>query len=108
MRRGSYFALILTLAAASTATAQAPATSSPLTGPIVLSSPYGGDKNSKATDEARAFQLKRVSGRTVHKAVRKLRKLTWHSKLERAQKQAQLTNKPIVWIQALGDLKGYV
>ncbi len=106
MRRGSYFALILALAAASTATAQTPLTGrSPIAG-MVRQLGFPGDY-SKEAEEAKAFQRLRVSGRSVSRAVKKIRKLKWYSSLTKASHRAKRENKPIVWIQALGTLKGY-
>ena len=45
----------------------------------------------------------------THRALRKLkRELTWHKDLDTAAAAAGKSGKPIVLIQALGDLKGYV
>ena len=108
MRRGSYFALILALAAASpaTATAQTPLTSrSPVAGIMRLPG-FPGDYSQEAED-AKAFQRLQRSGRDVSKAVKRVRKLKWYSSLTKASQRAKQENKPIVWIQALGTLKGY-
>ena len=106
MRRGSYFALILALAAASTATAQTPLTSrSPVAGIMRLPG-FPGDY-SKEAEHAKAFQRLQRSGRDVSKAVKRVRKLKWYSSLTKASQRAKQENKPIVWIQALGTLKGY-
>ena len=94
MRRSSSFALFLTLAVVSPATAQTPIVGS------------GGDQSEEAK-QARAFQNLRVPGKTVRKAVRKIRKLKWHSSLSSAKRSAKRYNKPILWIQALGRLKSY-
>jgi hypothetical protein len=91
MRSGSYFALFL--AVASTALAQTPVTGLP------------GD-SSKEAAEAQAFRHLQVPGSKVSRAVRKVRKLKWFSSLAAASQRARLENKPIVWIQALGTLKG--
>ncbi len=102
MARGSLLALVLTLSVAPAATAQ----TSPLLGPQVLRPAATG--NSQATLEAQRFRELRVPGRKVQKAVRKLRRLHWYKKLKNAARDAETQNKPILWIQALGDLKGYV
>ncbi len=58
--------------------------------------------------EVRHFLGSRFKGRDVRKAIdRVVRKLHWHTKLSRAVRAAQAARKPIVWIQALGDLRGY-
>ncbi len=107
MRRGSYFALFLTLAAASAATAQTPlASSSPVPGGILRMTGFGGDESEEAK-KARAFQHLRVPGTRVSRAVKKVRKLKWHSSLSKARRQAKRSHKPILWIQALGRLKSY-
>ena len=57
---------------------------------------------------ATAFQQLRVPGVQTRQAVDKLvKELTWHKDLRTAAKAASETGKPILWIQALGDLKGY-
>ena len=49
-----------------------------------------------------------VSGRTVSRAVRKLKgKLHWYKTLKTAAAAAEKSGKPIVWIHALGSLHGY-
>jgi hypothetical protein len=57
---------------------------------------------------AREFQQSRVAGRELSRAVTRVtRELDWHKKLSIAAKEAQQSGKPIVWIHALGDLKGF-
>ncbi len=102
MTRGSLLALVLTLSVAPAVTAQP----SPIVGPQVLRPAATG--NSPAAREAQRFRQLRVPGRRVQKAVRKLNRLHWHKKLKNAARDAAVENKPILWIQALGDLKGYV
>ena len=50
----------------------------------------------------------RLGSSYVRDAVRTLtRELEWHDDLEDAADQAVAEGKPILWIQALGDLKGF-
>ncbi len=104
MRRSTYFALFLTLAAAS-ATGQAPLASSPGTG-ILRETGFVGVESEEAK-KAREFQKLRISGVKVNRLVRKVRKLKWHSSLYKAKQAAKRQNKPILWIQALGNLNSY-
>ncbi len=61
-----------------------------------------------AEQEAQQFRRSQLKGRQLVRAVKKVnRDLEWHDKLERAQKEAIAWGKPIVWIQALGDLDGF-
>ena len=61
----------------------------------------------QAVQNARGFRKLEVSGRKLRAAVRKLRGLTWHASLEKAQREAQRVQKPILWFQMLGKLEGY-
>ncbi len=115
MRRGPYLAATLALAAASAATSIATAQASKPAGSPSAGPPTGGivrqlgfpHDDSKEAGDARAFQHLKVSGRDVGKAVKKVRRLKWYSSLIPASRRAKQENKPIVWIQALGTLKGY-
>jgi len=78
---------------------------SPVAG-IVRQPGFPGDY-SKEAEEAQAFRRLQVPGSKVSRAVKKVRKLKWHSSLTAASQHARQTKKPIVWIQALGTLKGY-
>jgi hypothetical protein len=63
----------------------------------------------QATDKANRYRRVLYEGKKVFENVRKLkRELTWHKDLETAAAAAGKSGKPIVLIQALGDLKGYV
>lgn len=63
----------------------------------------------EATQQALNFRSLVYQKKTVRRNVRKLTKeLVWHKTLEDASDAAELSGKPIVLIQALGDLKGYV
>ena len=65
-------------------------------------------RSSEAKASAVQFRNLKVSGRDLHDAVGKVVKgLDWKSSLMSARREAVKTGKPIVWIQALGDLKGY-
>ena len=61
----------------------------------------------RARAAARGFRAMRIPGRKVSSAVRKLAKLKWHSSLNRVSQAARRANKPILWMQVLGDLTGY-
>jgi hypothetical protein len=61
---------------------------------------------SKSAKEATTSKHQ-VSAEELGKRVAKLQDaLAWHSDLEEARQAAVLSNKPILWIQALGDLSG--
>ena len=63
----------------------------------------------EATQQAMRFRALVYRQNTVRKNVRKLTKeLVWHKTLKDASDAAEKSGKPIVLIQALGDLKGYV
>ena len=58
--------------------------------------------------QARQFRQPQLKGRRLLKAVSKVTKeLSWHDDLEEAAAAAAESGKPIFWVQALGDLKGY-
>ena len=62
----------------------------------------------QAQQEAEYFSQLQVPGKQVRRAVAKLTKnLRWHKTLDKAVAEAMNTGKPILWIQALGQLKGY-
>ena len=64
---------------------------------------------SEAEQEARAFCAPQLSGQKLAKAVSHVAKeLAWQTSLEAAAKLARAQGKPIVWIQALGTLKGFL
>lgn len=57
---------------------------------------------------AREFQQQRVVGRDLKSSVgRVLGELDWREKLDDARATAAATGKPILWIQALGELDGF-
>lgn len=50
----------------------------------------------------------RVAGQHVNRGVRKvLAELTWHRDLGVAASQAKQQQRPILWLQLLGDLRGF-
>ena len=54
------------------------------------------------------FRKLRVDGQDVHDAVGSLlRSIRWHSGLRGALRAAADSRKPLLWIEALGDLRGY-
>jgi len=58
---------------------------------------------------ARQFRRLEVSGDEVEANVRTLlKRLRWHSSLSSALGSARANNKPVVLIQALGDLDGFL
>jgi len=62
----------------------------------------------EARQQAQAFQRVQRSGRELSRAVRKvMRDLEWHEKLEDAVAAAGPSDKPILWIQVLGELDGF-
>ena len=64
-------------------------------------------EKARALEAAREFRAMKVPAKKVTSAVRKLLKLRWHKSLRDAAYKARADHKPILWIQALGDLKGY-
>ena len=83
-----------------------------LTGWISAQSPFTPADvpvSKTATERAQRFRTVMFDKNTVSKNVRTLtKKLTWHKDLAAARAAAEKSGKPIVLIQALGDLKGYV
>ena len=54
------------------------------------------------------FRKLRVEGSAVHDAVRSvLSSIRWRSGLSGALRASADTGKPVLWIQALGELRGY-
>ncbi len=59
--------------------------------------------------EARAYRKLEVDGDAVIANVEKLTtELTWHGDLAAARDAARASGKPVLWVQALGDLDGYL
>ena len=62
-----------------------------------------------ATEAATAFHTLKIGRALVYPRVRKLiDELTWHKRLDEALGAARQAGKPVLWIQALGRLTGYV
>ena len=75
--------------------------------PMALTAPQG--EQTEAQKQARAYRGLRLSGRRLSKAVKGvIRELDWQDDLGTAQQAAQRDEKLILWIQALGDLDGFV
>ena len=49
----------------------------------------------------------KCEGRDLRTAVKKVKALEWHKSLDRARADAVKSDKPILWLQTLGDLSGY-
>jgi hypothetical protein len=66
------------------------------------------EQPSDAEQAAAAFRHAVVPARSVRRAIsRATSQLTWHKKLDDARRTATAAGRPIVWIQALGKLKGF-
>ncbi|MCB9870322.1 MAG: hypothetical protein H6836_00890 [Planctomycetes bacterium] len=64
--------------------------------------------SNKSMRDARRFQQFKLEGRDTLAAVRRVRKeLRWHPSVASAQRAAAESGRPIVMIQALGDLNGF-
>ncbi len=62
----------------------------------------------KRRQDARVFRGMQVPGEVVRHNVDRLLTLAWQNDLAKAKKRAQAEGKPILWIQALGDLDGFL
>jgi hypothetical protein len=61
------------------------------------------------THTAQSFRRLRVPGEEVEQNVRRLTgELRWHSTLTSALIAGRAAGKPVVWIQALGDIDGFL
>ncbi|MEO6596614.1 MAG: hypothetical protein ABIP94_17845 [Planctomycetota bacterium] len=49
----------------------------------------------------------KVAGKDLKKAVAKVSSLKWRESLSEARVQAAAQGKPILWVQALGDIDGF-
>lgn len=58
--------------------------------------------------DAKHFGRVRVPGEQVAHNVDKLRELRWHGSLGSALQSGKTKDRPVVWIQALGDLDGFL
>ena len=69
-----------------------------------LEEPSRGEKR-----DARSFRQLRIPGEEVARNVKRLRKeLRWHKTLGGALASGRSSGKPILWVQALGDLGGFL
>ncbi len=86
------------------------ATTLPAQGPQYPQKPrpsHGPSCGQKA--DARSFRRLRVPGEEVAKNVKRLTKeLHWYRTLGGALASGRSKGKPILWVQALGDLKGFL
>lgn len=65
------------------------------------------EQHSPAQLAAQEFQQSARKGSQVSAAVQRvLREVTWHRKLDEAADVARRHGKPIVWVQALGEIRG--
>ena len=69
----------------------------------------GTQPNQLAKMSAGSFRKLTVPGTEVAKNVKRLTtELRWHKSLSGALAEGRSKGKPVVWIQALGDLKGFL
>ena len=69
----------------------------------------GTQPNRLATMSAGSFRKLTVPGEEVARNVKRLTtELRWHKSLSGALAEGRSKGKPVVWIQALGDLKGFL
>ena len=62
-----------------------------------------------AAQSAQNYRRVKYEGKVVRVNVRKLvKELTWHKNLDAAIAASKVSKKPVLLVQALGDLKGYV
>ncbi len=60
-----------------------------------------------AEQAAQEFERSSRSGQELSRSVQRVvTELAWHKKLDVAAKAATAQGKPIVWVQALGDIRG--
>ena len=65
-------------------------------------------RDPEAVAQAVEFRGLEVPGKKVRPAVTKVaRQLHWHRTLKSAVREARAADKPILWVQALGNLTGY-
>lgn len=63
----------------------------------------------RALKSVRGFRRLKVPGDEVEQNVRRLTKeMRWHKTLGAALASGRRQSKPVVWIQALGDLDGFL
>ncbi len=49
----------------------------------------------------------KLEGKGLKRAVAKVKKLAWHESLLDARAMSAATGKPVLWLQALGDIDGF-
>jgi hypothetical protein len=82
-----------------------PASPMPGDGPA---GPTAAEEPDPAEVRARAFLEKRVAGRDLKKSIdRVLKELHWYEKLDEAKAAAAASERPLLWIQALGEVDGF-
>lgn len=64
-------------------------------------------RKASARKAAGEFFGHEFKGSKVRKGIRSVTRLRWHTKLKEAARHARKTGRPILWIQALGDIGGY-
>ena len=70
--------------------------------------PQSAKELTAAERAAEEFQQTCRHGQKESAQVRRvLVEMTWHKKLAEAAKVATTQHKPIVWVQALGDIRGF-
>jgi hypothetical protein len=98
-------AAILPIAPAAAAPSAQRAAAAMAADPQLAPSDPGVDALSAA---ARAFQDSQVRGTEVRAAVKRtLGTLQWHRDLDSAARAARELERPIVWVQALGEIRGF-
>jgi hypothetical protein len=64
-------------------------------------------KETEAEKAAREFRESKRAGNELKRAVKSVRDLHWQTKLSDAYKAAAAEDKPVFWVNALGDLAGF-
>lgn len=79
--------------------------------PPVMPAQAGWTANAPSPAQVEADQFTRGvrlrPGKVSQALARVTRELNWHKTLPAAVREAKLTGKPIVWVQAFGELKGF-
>ena len=69
---------------------------------------FAADVDPKASAGALQFFRTQVQGKELQDRIdRVLHSMTWHRDLSKARKRAAASGRPLLWIQALGDLDGF-
>jgi hypothetical protein len=77
-----------------------------MSGPVMAAA--ARSEPTPAEVEARAFRGPRLEGGALQRAIRKVTKaLDWHDDFDEALAAGREQGRPVVWIQALGDLQGF-